>query len=290
MNSTPSRYETVFGEQAVAPSPGFDIDETVASPPSGAAREYGLQIAQPVLYSHAGRPGIEYLVTAEYDEKSETIYDGKEIAEYVESTLSALFKSTSRAPEAPEVLKKCDEAAECDSSDEDVTLAELLAQGSSASRWAPATVVGFDQEGVEHLVNFDGAIWSKWLVLGRKRWLRASLFGDAFPATPAVPEEGGWSGAEEELACEAAAAVRHEWREAREEEALAAVGDERAGHSVGKRGRGGDGPSTEVAAETSPPSRSSPQEYGGGILCSICESKMTVSDRCGRELTCDGNG
>ena len=101
-------------------------------------------------------------------------------------------------------------------------------------------------------------------------------------------DEEGWSGAEDELAGEAAAVARRGWREAREEEALGADGGGRAGHAGGKRGRGGDGSSTEAAAGTSLPNGPSPQEYGGGILCSICESKMTVSDRCGRELACDG--
>ena len=74
--------------------------------PSGTARDIGLQKAQPDIYSHAGRPGVEYLVTAEHDASSGEIYDGKEIAEYVESKLATLLKGTSRAPEAPEVLKK----------------------------------------------------------------------------------------------------------------------------------------------------------------------------------------
>ena len=69
MNTTPSRYETIFGESAVAPSPGFDIDETAPSAPSGAVREYGCQKAQPDIYTHVGRPGVEYLVTSEYDEQ-----------------------------------------------------------------------------------------------------------------------------------------------------------------------------------------------------------------------------
>ena len=68
MNSTPSRYETIFGESAVAPSPGFDYDETAPIAPSGTVREYGVQIPQPDIYSYTGRPGVEYLVTAEYDE------------------------------------------------------------------------------------------------------------------------------------------------------------------------------------------------------------------------------
>ena len=64
MNSTPTRYETIFGEQTAAPSPGFDIDETVIEP-SSTARDFGPQKAQPEIFSHTGRPGIEYLVTAE---------------------------------------------------------------------------------------------------------------------------------------------------------------------------------------------------------------------------------
>ena len=100
-------------------------------------------------------------------------------------------------------------------------------------------------------------------------------------------EEEGWSGSEEELAGEAAAAARQRWREAQEEEAPRADDEEWAGHSGEKRTRTGDGPSTEVAEAGPIPNKPSPQEYGGGILCSICESEMTVSDRCGRELACD---
>ena len=64
MNSTPSRYETIFGERGVAPAPGFEIEETASTVPSGTAREFGMEKAQPDIYSYVGRPGIEYLVTA----------------------------------------------------------------------------------------------------------------------------------------------------------------------------------------------------------------------------------
>ena len=106
MNSTPSRYETIFGESAVAPSPGLDYDETAPNAPSGPAREYGVQIAQPDIYSYAGRPGVEYLVTAEYDEDAGEVYDGNAITEHVESKLTAFIKGMERTPEEPEILKK----------------------------------------------------------------------------------------------------------------------------------------------------------------------------------------
>ena len=91
MNSTPSRYENIFGVQTVAQSPGFEIDEAAPTSPSGTAREYGVQKAQPDIYSYVGRPGVEYLVTAEYDAAAGDIFDGKAIAVYVESKLTALF-------------------------------------------------------------------------------------------------------------------------------------------------------------------------------------------------------
>ena len=63
MKSTPTRYETIFGEQGVAPSPGFEIEETAPTVSSDAAQEFGVQKAQPDIYTYAGRPGVEYLVT-----------------------------------------------------------------------------------------------------------------------------------------------------------------------------------------------------------------------------------
>ena len=71
-----------------------------------AAREFGGQKAQPDIYSFAGRPGVEYLVTSEYDVDSEEIYDGRVTAEYVESKLATLLKGTKRTSEASEILNK----------------------------------------------------------------------------------------------------------------------------------------------------------------------------------------
>ena len=68
-----------------------------------------MQIAQPDIHPFASRPGVEYLVTAEYDQASGEVYDGKAISEYVESKLTALLKGTKctpYTPEEPEILKK----------------------------------------------------------------------------------------------------------------------------------------------------------------------------------------
>ena len=73
----------------MAPSPGFEIEETAPTCSADGAIRYGtgiwrVQKAQSDIYTYAGRPGVEYLVTSEYDEFSGDIYDGKATAEYVE--------------------------------------------------------------------------------------------------------------------------------------------------------------------------------------------------------------
>ena len=105
MNSPPSRYDNIFSEQGEALPPGIDIDEVASKELSGAAPEYGMQAAQPEIISYVGRPGVEYLVTAEYDESGGTIYDGKAIADFVYDRLDSLFVSTSRVPEQPQLIK-----------------------------------------------------------------------------------------------------------------------------------------------------------------------------------------
>ena len=108
MNTTPSRYETIFAFWRVGRCAFTrirhrrDCERAIRH----GAREYGVQKAQPDIYTYVGRPGVEYLVTSEYDEQSGDIYDGKATAEHVESKLFALLKGALRTPEEPEILKK----------------------------------------------------------------------------------------------------------------------------------------------------------------------------------------
>ena len=104
------------------------------------------------------------------------------------------------------------------------------ARGSGRARVGVGIVVSFNPKNGAHQVMYDGEVLSQWLILRSERWLRASLFGGAFPTAPI---------------------------------ALGAVdGGEWAGLVGEKRARVVGGPNVEAVAGTLLPAEPSPQEYG----------------------------
>ena len=60
---------------------------------------------------------------------------------------------------------------------------------TSSGKWVLSTVSGFDAATGKHQLRCDGAATATSLLLRDARWLRASLFGDAFPTAQIALDE-----------------------------------------------------------------------------------------------------
>ena len=173
---------------------------------------------------------------------------------------------------------------------------------AAAFRWVAATVVGFDLESGAHEVTHDGETRSVWFILRRERWLRASLFGNAFPSAPglrrkrrggeaAARRTAGYCSSDEDMTL-AELLARGDAEEPVEgvesgAEPASCAGAATAGD---KRGRAGEraAPAEEEEGGGSEAGGSVSSGYARGRECPICCSYMAVVERHGKVLRCDG--